>query len=64
MLLAILGRLKDREQTHLLGKLGFRSAEIDAVAKFAEAAEAVGKELAGKKLNAAIDAYKFLRRFR
>jgi tRNA nucleotidyltransferase (CCA-adding enzyme) len=60
MLLAILGRLKDREQTHLLGKLGFRSAEIDAVAEFAEGAEAVGKELAGKKLNAAIDAYKFL----
>jgi tRNA nucleotidyltransferase (CCA-adding enzyme) len=62
MMLAILGRLKDREQSHLLGKLGFRSAEIDAVAGFAEAAEAVGKELAGKKLNAAIDAYKFLER--
>jgi len=62
MMLAILGRLKDREQSHLLGKLGFRSAEIDAVAGFAEAAEAVGKELAGKKLNAAIDAYRFLER--
>jgi hypothetical protein len=60
MMLAILGRLKDREQTHLLGKLGFRSAEIDAIEGFAENAEAVGKELAGKKLNAAIDAYKFL----
>src|SRR4030095_8271629 len=60
MLLAILGRLKEREQSNLLGKLGFRSAEIDAVAGFAEAAEAVGKELAGKKLNAPIDAYKFL----
>src|SRR5262245_30384827 len=60
MMLAILGRLKDREQKHLLGKLGFRSAEIDAIDGFAENAEAVGKELAGKKLNAAIDAYKFL----
>jgi len=60
MLLAILGKLKDREQTNVLGKLGLRSAEIDAVNGFADAAEAVGKELAGKKLNAPIDAYKFL----
>jgi len=60
MLLAILGRLKEREQASLLGKLGFRSAEVDQVESFAENAEAVGKELAGKKLNAAIDAYKFL----
>src|SRR5215813_7796045 len=60
MMLAILGRLKDREQTHLLGKLGVRSAEIDAIEGFAHNAEAVGRELAGKKLNTAIDAYKFL----
>src|SRR5215467_12782425 len=60
MMLAILGRLKDREQTHLLGKIGFRSAEIDAIEGFGESAEAVGKELAGKKLKTAIDAYKFL----
>src|SRR5215813_3515042 len=60
MMLAILGRLKDREQTHLLGRLGLRSAEIDAIEGFGENAEAVGKELAGKKLNAAIDSYKFL----
>jgi tRNA nucleotidyltransferase (CCA-adding enzyme) len=60
MLLAILGRLKEREQASLLGKLGFRSAEIDQIENFAENAEAVGKELAGKKLKAPIDAYKFL----
>jgi len=60
MMLAILGRLKDREQAHLLGKLGVRSAEIDAIEGFAQNAEAVGKELAGKKLKTAIDAYKFL----
>jgi len=60
MLLAILGRLKDREQSSLLGKLGFRAAEIDLLEGFAEAAEAVGKELSGKKLNQSIDAFKFL----
>jgi len=60
MMLAILGRLKDRELAGLLSKLGFRSTEIEAIEGFAENAEAVGKELAGKKLNAPIDAYKFL----
>ena len=60
MLLAILGRLKDREQSSLLSKLGFRSAEIEEVVSFAEEAEASAKELSGKKLNAPIDAYKFL----
>jgi tRNA nucleotidyltransferase (CCA-adding enzyme) len=60
MLLAILGRLKDREQSSLLGKLGFRAAETDAVLSFADDAEASAKELAGKKLNAPIDAYKFI----
>ena len=60
MLLAILGRLKDREQSSLLGKLGFRTAETDAILSFAEEAEASAKELSGKKLNAPIDAYKFI----
>ena len=60
MLLAILGRLKDREQSGLLSKLGFRSAEIETVMGFAGGAEAAAKELSGKKLNAPIDAYKFL----
>ena len=62
MLLAILGRLKDREQSSVLSRLGFRAAEIDLLAGFAESAENVGKELAGKKLNSPIDAYKFLER--
>jgi tRNA nucleotidyltransferase/poly(A) polymerase len=60
MLLAILGRLKDREQSSLLSKLGFRAAEIDRVSGFAETADAAAKELTGKKLNAPIDAYRFL----
>jgi len=60
MLLAILGRLKDREQSGLLSKLGFRAAETDTILNFAEEAEASAKELSGKKLNAPIDAYKFI----
>jgi hypothetical protein len=62
MLLAILGRLKDREQASVLGKLGFRAAETDAILSFADEAEASGKELSGKKLNAPIDAFKFIER--
>jgi tRNA nucleotidyltransferase/poly(A) polymerase len=60
MMLAILGRLKDREQSNVLGKMGFRSAEIDGILNFADAAEASAKELSGRKLNTPIDAYKFL----
>lgn len=60
MLLGILGRLKDREQSNLLGKLGFRAAETEAILSFAEEAEASAKELSGKKLNAPIDAFKFM----
>jgi tRNA nucleotidyltransferase/poly(A) polymerase len=60
MLLAILGRLKDREQSSLLGKLGFRAAETEEILSFAEKAEASAKELSGKKLNAPIDAFKFI----
>jgi tRNA nucleotidyltransferase/poly(A) polymerase len=60
MLLAILGRLKDREQSSLLGKLGFRAAETEGILSFAEEAEASAKELSGKKLNAPIDAFKFM----
>jgi tRNA nucleotidyltransferase (CCA-adding enzyme) len=60
MLLAILGRLKDREQSSLLGKLGFRAAETEEILSFAEEAEASAKELSGKKLNAPIDAFKFM----
>src|SRR6516164_2609910 len=60
MMLAILGRLKDREAAHLLSKLGFRSAEIDAIEGFPEKALEVQKELAGKKTKRPIDAYKYI----
>jgi tRNA nucleotidyltransferase (CCA-adding enzyme) len=60
MMLAILGRLKDREQANVLSRAGFRSAEADAILSFAEDALAEQKELTGRKLNAPVDAYKFL----
>jgi hypothetical protein len=60
MLLAVLGRLKDREQASVLSKAGFRSAEADAVLSFEGKALAAQKELAGRKRNAPIDAYGFL----
>jgi hypothetical protein len=45
-----------------LGKLGFRAAETEEILSFAEEAEASAKELSGKKLNAPIDAFKFIER--
>jgi tRNA nucleotidyltransferase (CCA-adding enzyme) len=60
MLLAILGRLKDREQAGVLSKAGYRSAESDAILAFAQEADEAAKELSGRKLNAPIDAYRFI----
>ena len=60
MTLAILGKLKDREQSSLLHKLGYCSAEAQVVLEFEEGAMALQKELTGKKYNAPIDAYHFL----
>ncbi len=60
MLLAVLGKLKDREQSSVLSKAGFRSAEVDAALGFEEEAIAAQKELAGRKMHAPIDAYRFL----
>jgi tRNA nucleotidyltransferase/poly(A) polymerase len=60
MLLAVLGRLKDREQAAVLSRAGYRSAESEAVLGFGEEADAVAKELSGRKMNAPIDAYRFL----
>src|SRR5882724_7687418 len=60
MLLAVLGKLKDREQSSVLSKAGFRSAEIDAVLSFEENALAAQKELTGKKTQVPIDAYRFI----
>jgi tRNA nucleotidyltransferase (CCA-adding enzyme) len=60
MLLAILGRLKDRELSSVLSKAGFRAAEMESVLTFEEKAFAAQKELVGKKMQAPVDAYRFL----
>ena len=63
MLLAILGRLKEREQASVLSKAGFRSAEAEEVLAFEEETFNAQKELLGKKMNAPIEAYRFLEKF-
>lgn len=60
MMLAILGKLKDRELSNVLSRAGFRSAEVDAIVGFPEEALEAQKELAGRKLNAPVDAYRFI----
>jgi len=60
MMLAVLGRLKDREQGAVLSKAGYRSAETEEVLGFPGEALAAQKELTGKKTNAPIDAYRYL----
>jgi tRNA nucleotidyltransferase (CCA-adding enzyme) len=60
MMLAILSRLKDRETSNVLSKLGFRSGEIDDIESFPEKVLSAEKELTGKKTNSAIDAYHFI----
>lgn len=60
MLLAILDRLKDREQKSVLSKAGLRSAEIEKILSFEEEALAAQKELTGRKMKAPIDAYRFI----
>jgi tRNA nucleotidyltransferase (CCA-adding enzyme) len=60
MLLAILGRLKDREQSGVLSKAGYRSAEEDLILSFEQVALDAQKELTSRKVNAPIDAYRFL----
>jgi tRNA nucleotidyltransferase/poly(A) polymerase len=60
MLLAILGRVKEREQATVLSKAGFRAAESEAVLTYSEKATDAQKELAGKKIKAPIDAYRSL----
>jgi len=57
MMLAILGRLKDRELGSVLSKLGFRSGEIQRYEEFPEKVKEVEKDLAGKKAKTPIDAY-------
>ena len=60
MLLAILGRLKDRELSSVLAKAGFRAAEMEPVLTFEEKALAAQKDLVGKKMQAPVEAYRFL----
>jgi tRNA nucleotidyltransferase (CCA-adding enzyme) len=62
MMLAILGRLKDREASHVLSKLGFRAAEIDLIESFPDKAKEIQKDLAGKKTKTPIDAYRYIER--
>src|ERR1700726_3351964 len=57
MQLAVLGRLKDREQAAVLSRAGYRAAETDLVLGFAQEADEAAKELSGRKTNAPIDAY-------
>jgi tRNA nucleotidyltransferase/poly(A) polymerase len=60
MMLAILGRLKDREASHVLSKLGFRSAEIDVIESFPDKAHEIQKDLAGRKTKTPIEAYRYI----
>src|SRR5881392_2851083 len=60
MLLAVLGRLKDREQANVLSKAGFRSAESEAALGFEEESLEAQRELTGRKMDAPIDAFRFL----
>jgi tRNA nucleotidyltransferase (CCA-adding enzyme) len=60
MMLAILGRLKDRELSNVLSKLGFRSAEIQQIEEFPEEAQEIQKQLTGKKTKTPIEAYHFI----
>jgi len=60
MMLAILGRMKDREIGHVLSKLGFRAAEITAIEEFPEKALEVQKDLAGKKAKTPVEAFHYI----
>ena len=60
MTLAILGRLKDRELSSMLSKLGYRSVEVEALENFPEKAIEIQKELVGKKTKTPIEAYRYI----
>jgi tRNA nucleotidyltransferase/poly(A) polymerase len=60
MMLAILGRLKDREASHVLSKLGFRAAEIDVIESFPDKAHEIQKDLAGRKTKTPIEAFRYI----
>ncbi|GAC1701227.1 MAG: hypothetical protein NVS9B4_04150 [Candidatus Acidiferrum sp.] len=60
MLLAILGRLKDRERQTVLSKSGFPQIESQELLGFEAKALSAQKELTGKKLDHPGEAFKFL----
>src|SRR6266851_2466530 len=60
MLLAVLGKLKDRELANVLSKAGFRAAEVEAARSFEDEALEAQKELLGRRMNAPVDAFRFL----
>jgi tRNA nucleotidyltransferase (CCA-adding enzyme) len=60
MIGAILGRLKPRERSSALGKLGFRASEVEAIAGLEDEALKTVKILAGRKTATPIEAYRFL----
>ena len=60
MLLAILGKLNDRELNGVLSKAGYKSAEADKVESFADEALEAQKELTGKKTATPLEAYRYL----
>ena len=60
MMLAILGRLKDREVANVLSKAGFRATEAEAITGFENECFEFQKSLTGRKMNAPIDAYRAL----
>jgi tRNA nucleotidyltransferase/poly(A) polymerase len=57
---SILGRLKPREISACLRDLGFRSAEINAIADLESEAQKIAKILRGRKTSSARDAYFYL----
>jgi len=57
---AILGRLKSRERSAALSRMGFRSAEAASIIGLEEAAAKAQKMLARRKTAAPGDAYRFL----
>jgi len=60
MMLAILGRMKEREASHVLDKLGFRAAEIEVIENFPDKAHEIQKDLAGKKTKTPIEAFRYI----
>lgn len=59
---AALGRLKPREISSALQKLGFRASEADTVLSLEEEADKAVKILAGRKTATPVEAYAFLER--